>query len=84
MARKPKKGWFGDSEGHARAARASHEQGTKWKWLSLLMVPLFFVVGWLSNQYVSDIRTDVYSPGLQYGIGGGPPVPCSVNPPASQ
>ncbi len=83
--RKSRKGWFGNPEGHARAAQASHDRGTKWKWVALLLIPLFFAFGWTSNQYVSDIRNDVYVPeGIQYGVGGAPSVPCSINLPGTQ
>ncbi len=65
------RGWHGDSQGHARAAQASHEKNGV-PWLSLLLIPLFFVGGWLANEVTKKYTDTTYQ--TQYGVGGGPPV----------
>ena len=73
-------GWYGDSEGHAEAARESHKENGL-NWLPFLLIPLAFFVGTMLNNPM-DNRTNngqAYDNSrIQTGQGGGGVTPCTT------
>lgn len=47
-----------------------------WSWIPLLLIPIFFILGWLANDYFSTINRAMNVP-VQVGVGGGPPTTSS-------
>lgn len=66
------RGWHGDPEGHAYAAR----QRDKGNWWPLLLIPLALFVGWGARDVVSNDNERAYNYETQTGVGGGPYTPC--------
>lgn len=50
------------------------ESGFRWLWL--LLIPLFVFVGWAARDYTSPANRNKLGTTLQYGVGGGPETPC--------
>jgi hypothetical protein len=63
------RGWHGDPEGHADAAR----ERDKTNWWPLLLVPLALFIGWGARDMTD---TDHNNNQTQTGVGGGAYTPC--------
>ena len=72
MANTQGRGWHGDPEGHADAAR----ERNKTNWWPLLLVPLALFVGWGARDVVGHDNDRAYNNQSQTGVGGGPYTPC--------
>lgn len=79
MADNQGRGWHGDSEGHADAAR-ERDKDNKFNWLPLLLLPVAFAIGWGANEAMGNEDTRGQTAQTQqYGIGGGPgSSPCAT------
>lgn len=64
------RGWHGDPEGHAQAAR----ERDKFNWWPLLAIPIAFVIGWSANAATNTVNNTTN--GTEVGIGGGPGAEC--------
>lgn len=48
-----------------------HEERRSFNWLPLLLIPLFFAIGWMSRGAVEDSQ-DIATQNATFGVGGGP------------
>lgn len=53
----------------------TQETEDRFNWLPLLLIPIFFMLGWSVNDAVTD-KGQVYETRQQVGIGGGPGTYC--------
>ncbi len=65
------RGWHGNPEGHAEAARARD----RFNWWPLLLVPLAFLIGIFSSS-LTNIGQGQEQPQILRGVGGGPGTTC--------
>lgn len=65
------RGWHGDPEGHAEAAR----ERNKTNWWPLLLVPLALFIGWAGRDALGYDNDRAYNQ-TSTGVGGGPYTPC--------
>lgn len=65
------RGWHGDPEGHAEAAR----ERDKFNWWPLLAIPVAFVIGWGAAQ-TTNPDNQMTRNGTEVGVGGGPGTEC--------
>jgi hypothetical protein len=77
-----------DTTDYYTAPTHKRERGPGWSWL--LLLPLFFVLGWAANSaYYNGAVGSNANTGVRYGVGGGPgettitnttPIPNQYNP----
>ena len=54
-----------------RTAKNKTDDEDRFNWLPLLLIPIFFILGWSVNDAVTG-KGQVYDTRQQVGIGGGP------------
>jgi hypothetical protein len=58
-------------EGPSHKEKDVRENEDRFNWLPLLLIPIFFILGWSVNDAVNG-KGQVYESRQQVGVGGGP------------
>lgn len=60
---------------HDYTRKNVEREDRSFSWLPLLLLPLFFFLGWAANDYTNPVSDDLGTGTPTYGVGGGPANP---------